>query len=85
MHCAAILGFCLYPNSIISSDNKAVVFNLSRGKLPYVWFQYLNLAQIKFLTSANRCCPVIKYINTLINPADAVSRCTIEPTFSTMF
>ena len=53
---------------------KLVMFNISRGKLPTEWLRKLSITQLRFLINNNKNWGHFAYINTLINPADDVSR-----------
>ena len=71
---AALLAQKLFPDKLVYSDNMAVRFNLSRGKIPYSWFYKLHLSHLLFFFVRRNGYPFIHYINTMIYPADAVSR-----------
>ena len=71
---AALLARKLFPSKLVYSDNMAVRYNLSRGKIPYSWFDNLTLSQLLYFFVRSNGYPFIHYINTSINPADAVSR-----------
>ena len=68
---AAWLAHILFPGAVIFSDNQAVIFLLSKGKLPPGW---RNSYKKTVLLCRTYHSPTMVYVRSSSNPADRFSR-----------